>query len=263
MKNLYFLSGLPRSGSTLLGSILSQHPKLQATPTSPLADLLCWIDDGFSKLDLQYTYDKEQITYNTYSSILSNFYNHFEKPCILDKHRGWCKNVPSIEKFLQQKPKIIATNRRISEVLASYIILLEKNQTDNFVDAHLRREGKPITTDNRIECLWRNYVSDPYESLVYGLRHNPQNIHLVDYNDLTQNPEETISKIYEFLEIEPHNHDFSSILNTCAEDKDDAWGIENLHKIRSKLQRTSPPPEEIIGEDNVKLYDLFNINYEN
>ena len=106
MKTLFFLSGLPRSGSTLLGSILSQHPELQATPTSPLADLLCWIDEGFTKLDIQYTYDKQQIQYNTYNSILENFYNHIEKPYILDKHRGWCKNVPSIEKFLKQKPKI-------------------------------------------------------------------------------------------------------------------------------------------------------------
>ena len=259
MKTLYFLSGLPRSGSTLLGSILSQHSKLQATPTSPLADLLCWIDDGFSKFDIQYTYDKDRIQYNTYHSILENFYNHIEKPCVLDKHRGWCKNVPSIEKFLHQTPKIIATNRRISEVLASYIILIEKNQTDNFVDAHLRKEGKSITTNNRVECLWKNYVYETYQSLVYGLQHYRENIHLVDYNDLTQNPEETILKIYQFLEIESHQHDFSNILNSCAEDKDDAWGIENLHKIRSKLQRTSPPPEEIIGEENVKLYDKFNI----
>jgi sulfotransferase len=259
MKTLFFLSGLPRSGSTLLGSILSQHPKLQATPTSPLADLLCWIDDGFSKLDIQYTYDKKAITYNTYSSILSNFYNHIEKPYILDKHRGWCKNISSIEKFLHQTPKIIATNRRVSEVLSSYIILIEKNGTDNFVDAHLRREGKEITKDNRIECLWKNYVSDPYESLVYGLTHNRQNIHLVDYNDLTQNPEKEINKIYEFLEIESHSHDFSNILNTCAEEKDYEWGIDNLHQIRTQLQRTSPPPEEVIGEENVKLYDNFNI----
>ncbi|NBV28439.1 sulfotransferase [bacterium] len=259
MKTLYFLSGLPRSGSTLLGSILSQHPKLQATPTSPLADLLCWIDEGFSKLDFQYTYDKEQIQYNTYHSILENFYNHIEKPCILDKHRGWPKNVSSIQKFLHQSPKIIATNRRISEILSSYIILIEKNGTDNFVDAHLRGEGKEINIDNRIECLWKHYVSDPYKSLVYGLQHNPQNIHLVDYNDLIQNPEKELSKIYDFLEIESHSHDFSDILNTCAEDKDYAWGIENLHEIRSELKRTSPPPEEVIGEENVKLYDKFNI----
>ena len=78
MKSLYFLSGLPRSGSTLLGSILSQHPEIQSTPTSPLADLLCVIDEGFSKLDLQYTYDKENIQYNTYSSLLNNFYNHIK-----------------------------------------------------------------------------------------------------------------------------------------------------------------------------------------
>ncbi len=260
MKTLFFLSGLPRSGSTLLGSILSQHPKLQATPTSPLADLLCWIDEGFSKIDLQYTYDKPQVVYNTYNSILENFYNHIDKPCILDKHRGWCKNVPSIEKFLKQKPKIIATNRRISEVLASYILLIQRNnEADNFVDAHLRREGKQITTDNRIECLWKNYVSDPYESLVYGLTHNRDNIHLVDYNDLTQDPEQELKKLYEFLEIENHIHDLFNIFNTCAEEKDHEWGINNLHQIRTKLQRTSPPPEEVIGEENVELYDKFNI----
>lgn len=259
MKKLYFLSGLPRSGSTLLGSILSQHPKIQSTPTSPLADLLCWIDEGFSKIDIQYTYDKNNIQYNTYKSILENFYNHIEKPCILDKHRGWCKNVPSIEKFLNQKPKIIATNRRISEIISSYIILLKKNKTDNFTDAHLRKEGKLITTNNRIECLWKNYISHPYESLVYGIQNNMSNIHLVDYGDLIETPEKTIKKIYDFLEIEDYAHDFSNILNACSEDKDYAWGIDNLHNIRPKLQRTSPPPEEIIGEENVKLYDKFNI----
>ena len=260
MKTLFFLSGLPRSGSTLLGSILSQHPKLQATPTSPLADLLCWIDEGFSKLDLQYTYDKQNITYNTYNSILENFYNHIEKPCILDKHRGWCKNVPSIEKFLHQTPKIIATNRRISEVLSSYILLIQRNnEGDNFIDAHLRREGKLITTDNRIECLWKNYICDPYESLVYGLQHNPQNIYLVDYNNLMKNPQQQLDKVYEFLGLETHSHNFSDILNTCAEEKDYEWGIENLHKIRPELKRTSPPPEEVIGEENTKLYDKFNI----
>jgi len=259
MKKLYFLSGLPRSGSTLLGSILSQHPKIQSTPTSPLADLLCYIDTGFSKIDLQYTYDKNDIQYNTYKSILENFYNHIEKPCILDKHRGWCKNVSSIEKFLNQKPKIIATNRRISEILSSYIILLEKNKSDNFIDAHLRKEGKLITTNNRIECLWKNYVSETYSSLVYGIQNNMSNIHIVNYSDLIENPNQTTSKIYEFLEIEDCKHNFSNIVNSCSENNDYAWGMEDLHKIRSKLEKTSPPPEEIIGEENVKLYDKFNI----
>ncbi len=259
MKKLYFLSGLPRSGSTLLGSILSQHPKIQSTPTSPLADLLCHIDFGFSKANIHYTYDKNNIQYNTYNSVLENFYNHIEKPCILDKHRAWCDNVPSIKKFLNQKPKIIATNRRISEILSSYIILLEKNQSDNFIDAHLRKEGKLITTNNRIECLWKNYISETYSTVIYGIHNHAENIHIVNYSDLIENPNQTTSKIYEFLEIEDCKHNFSNIVNSCSEDKDSAWGMEDLHKIRPKLGKTSPPPEEIIGEENVKLYDKFNI----
>ena len=73
------------------------------------------------------------------------------------------------------------------------------------------------------------------------------------------NSETELNKIYEFLEIKPHTHDFSNILNTCAEEKDGAWGLENLHLIRPKLQKTSLQPEEVIGEENVKLYDKFNI----
>lgn len=260
MKNLLFLSGLPRSGSTLLGSILNQHPDIHVTPTSPLSDLLCLIDENFSRLDIQYTFDKDTIVHNTYSSLLSNFYGHIPKDYVMDKHRAWPRNVTSLRKFLGEEPKIICTNRRISEVIASYISLIEKNnQEDNFVDSFLRAHKKEINTDNRAECLWRNYISDPYESTVFGLTHFKNNIHFVDYNNLTENPTQEFEKIYNFLKIDFFNHDFENVLNTCAEEKDSAWGLENLHKIRSKLGRTNRPPEEVIGKENTELFDKFNI----
>jgi sulfotransferase len=260
MKTLFFLSGLPRSGSTLLGSILNQHPKIYTTPTSPLADLLCLVDSNFNHLDIQYTYDKENISYNTYNSIINNFYNHIDKQYILDKHRGWTRNILSIKKFYTNKPKIIATYRPIPEVLTSFITLIEKtSQYDNFVDNKLREDGVEINNSNRAEYLWRFYVSDPYESLIYGLKNFKESIHLVDYNNLTENPEQEIEKIYEFLEIESYSNDFSTIINTCGEEKDSAWGLDGLHNIRTKLEKKSKLPEEVIGEENVKLYNLFNI----
>jgi hypothetical protein len=83
---------------------------------------------------------------------------------------------------------------------------------------------------------------------------------LVDYNNLTNDPQKELEKIYNFLQIESFDHDFNNILNTCAEEKDAAWGLENLHKIRSKLGRTNLPPEEVIGKENTDLFDKFNIN---
>ena len=38
MKNFIMLSGLPRSGSTVLSSLLNQHPDIFVSTTSPLAD---------------------------------------------------------------------------------------------------------------------------------------------------------------------------------------------------------------------------------
>jgi hypothetical protein len=216
---------------------------------------------NFNHLDLQYTYDKESIEYNTYNSLLNNFYNHIPKKYILDKHRGWPRNLTPIKKFYTENPKVIATYRPIPEVLSSFITLIEKtNQYDNFVDNKLREDNLPINNSNRAECLWRFYVSDPYESLIFGLKNFREHIHLVEYTDLTNQPEQELKKIYDFLEIDSHSHNFSSILNTCGEEKDKEWGLEGLHDIRPSLQKTSKSPEEVIGEENVKLYNLFNID---
>jgi len=40
MKQLHFISGLPRSGSTLLSGILTQNPNVHAAMSSPVASLI-------------------------------------------------------------------------------------------------------------------------------------------------------------------------------------------------------------------------------
>jgi hypothetical protein len=40
MKEYYFLSGLPRSGNTLLGSIINQNPNLNLTANTILTDAI-------------------------------------------------------------------------------------------------------------------------------------------------------------------------------------------------------------------------------
>lgn len=261
MNKLFFCSGLPRSGSTVLLSILSQNSDIYCTPTSPLADFLCLTDHNFSHIDYNYTYEKEKVQYNVYNSIIKNFHGHVSKKYIIDKHRGWAKNLLPIKKFYTDTPKVLATYRPIPEILSSFISLIEeKNQYDNFVDNRLREDNVQITNSNRAEYLWRFYVSDPYESLIYGLKNFRDCIHLINYNDLIKKPDVEIEKIYNFLEIDSYPHYYENIINTCGEEKDREWGLEGLHNIRPILEKKSKCPEEVIGQENVKLYNLFNIN---
>lgn len=260
MKTLYFLGGLPRSGSTLLGSLLNQHPDIYVPPTSPLGDFIPEVEEIFKMLDIQYTFDRKKISYNVYKAIFDNFYNHVSKPVILDKHRFWGQNISLTQEFLSNKPKIVTTYRSIPEILTSYISLIERSkQEDNFIDKHLRQDNLPITNDNRVQYIWKHSLVPSYESMVYSVTNYPNWIHLVEYNQLVSNPQKELNKIYEFLEVSPYVNTFYNIENACKEQKDDAWGIKGLHDIRPNLSKISQNPIDIIGKENVKIYSKFDL----
>lgn len=263
MKQLFFLAGLPRAGSTLTGAILSANPSITVTPTSPLLDLLCYTNEAFDKLNEKYTYDSKVVSANIYKAIVESFFENITTPIVIDKHRGHPRNVSPLKAFVTPNPKIICTVRPIPEVIASYIKLIEKNkQTDNFVDNDLRKKNMHINIANRAKCLWENYISDPYQSMVFGIKNHRENLHIVEYDAITKNPVEILKGIYKFLDL-PYfeNHQFTNIENACAEDKDAAWGLENLHKIRPKLEKTSTPPEEILGPFLTDYYSQYNLVY--
>lgn len=263
MKQLYFLAGLPRAGSTLTGAILSENPAVTVTPTSPLLDLLCYTNEAFEKLNEKYTYDSKTVSANVYRGIVNSFFENIKTPIIIDKHRGHPRNVNPLKMFVLPNPKIICTVRPIPDVIASYIKLIEKNkQPDNFVDNDLRNKNLHINTANRAKVLWENYISDPYQSMLFGIKNHREHLHIIEYDRLVKDPLQTLRKIYEFLDLPWYDkHQFSDIHNACAEDKDAAWGLENLHKIRPKLEKQSTPPEEILGPFLTDYYSQYNLVY--
>jgi sulfotransferase len=263
MKEIFFLSGLPRSGSTLLGSIIGQNPDFHVTPTSPLLDLLCFANQNFNMLDKSYTYDKDVISSNVYKGIIEGFYKHIDNKYILDKHRGHPRNLVPLKKFVTDQPKIICTSRPISEIIVSYIKLIEKNeQQDNFIDNTLKKKGIPINIGNRAKCLWEEYIIDPYKSTNFGLNNYRENLHIVEYEKIVSDPDSVLKDIYKFLNIPEYNgHVYDNIHNFCAEEKDAAWGLENLHLIRKNLGKTSTPPEEVLGAYLTDYYNKFNLVY--
>ena len=110
-----------------------------------------------------------------------------------------------IKAFITEKPKIICTNRPISEVLTSYIKLIGQTEKSNFVDDALRQKGLQLTLENRATCLWNQYVNDPYNSMAFGLHEFRDCIHVVQYDDLISDPDQVMKNIYEFISSKINN----------------------------------------------------------
>lgn len=255
---IYFLSGLARSGSTLLGSILNQDNLTFVTPTSPLLDLICMTEKNLKAIYQQYTVDNQ----HSHRVIKSLIYNNVPSgyATIFDKHRGWPRNIAIAQEHVDNKFKGIVTHRPIPEIITSFITLMNKDPK-NFIDNHLRHDGKPINTRNRADYLWRFYIMDTYQSTSFGLEHFRENILAISYDEITGDTIECLKNIRHFFGWMNTNtdYDFSNISNTCAEAKDEAWGLQNLHTIRPIVQKTSVSARDTLGDELFEFYNQFNL----
>jgi sulfotransferase len=88
-KTYHFLAGLPRSGNTLLSSILNQNSTIYSTPLSPLAGLM-WDYRGIYNTEPISRNEENKLRANTFlSSFIDNFYKDIEKPIIIDREKMW------------------------------------------------------------------------------------------------------------------------------------------------------------------------------
>lgn len=261
MKQFYFMSGVPRSGSTLFATLLSQNPNIHTTPTSPLLDFLLASKPTWKQVSAHQKSPHPDQYLNIERSIVQGCYNHIEKLIVLEKHRSWVKYCDYISKVFQQEPKIICTTRRISEVLASFISILDKSEKVTYIDQQLIDSNKPVNSRTRCRLLWENYVSVPWTSLKIGYESHRDSMCLIDYSDIVNSPKETLEKVYDFWGMKPYGeHYFEELVNPSPEN-DEAYGINGLHDIRKSLCRTSKPPEEILGKELCSYYDSLNLEF--
>jgi hypothetical protein len=69
MKFDYFMmAGLPRSGSTLLRSILNQNPELHSGPISPSVELLYYTDKYFQSSEMLLASPQPESCFNVLST---------------------------------------------------------------------------------------------------------------------------------------------------------------------------------------------------
>lgn len=255
-KKLHFISGLPRSGSTLIASILNQNPSVYVTPTSPMLNVAvkmqeAWANDPTVKAN--YKHLEPQLN-NLTKAILPAFWEHRPEPIIFDKGRGWAKNMLTVNKIFGKKIKVLVIYRDLPSIMASWLSLIKKQKPNCYIFNEIRRKGFEPTDENLMAEMWFNMVKDCMEGLQQIRREVPDQILEVHYDEFVENPFYHLNRISNYFELPKHNYDLNNIINDTNDDDLIAWGFEDLHAIRPKLQKTSKPAKEVLGET---LYNRF------
>jgi len=226
VKKVYFLSGLPRSGSTVLAAILSQHPDLHTSATSGLLDMLvgtlrAWADSMNTKAQKDQKAAEEEIQ-RVLKNICNTKYADVDKPVILDKARGWADdtNMRTMAKVLEHKPKIIATVRKVEDCAASFVRIAKPENLDKFL----------------VEDELIGHLKESYQTLEKGYSFAPECFLIVDYDDLMNDPQKELNRIHEFLELPPFDYDLNAIDGTNLQERDEeVWLVPGLHDVQPKL----------------------------
>ncbi len=263
-KTFYFMAGLPRSGSTLLSSILNQNPRFYSGPSSPVLGAMFAIEQNFMGNELYHGYPKPDQVREIIGNIPHHFYSDVQQPVVFDKNRAWTARVPYIEGYIGQQAKILVPVRRIDEILTSILTMIHRNpfeegqQRVNFVDEQLIKTDIPINDLNRCMYLLNDggIVYESLNAIMMGFQQNVRDkMHFVDYNDLVDNPEKIMEDIYDFIGEEFYDHDFESLSNIHREDDLITYGLSDMHQVRSKVKKTSPPPASILPEEIIDIYE--------
>ena len=256
-KTFYFMAGLPRSGSTLLSSLLNQNPRFYSGPSSPVVPTMLTLENSLSNDELFLGYPKVEIGKKIIASILPQYYSDVDKPVIFDKNRSWTVRMNYIPGYFDITPKVICPVRDISEILTSFIMMCRRNpytnQTKiNFIDEMLIKSNIPLTDDNRCEFLAspQGILGQSVDGIKKAIMEGyDQCLHFVEYKDLVNKPQETLNKIYEFLEEEPFEHTFDNLENPHRENDQQIYGLADMHEVRPIVKSTAPKPEEILSEN--------------
>jgi len=224
-KTLHFLSGIPRSGSTVLAAILNQNPMTHVSSTSGLVQGLDGLANTWHSTGLlnENDPDRKKLA-QTMRGMIDSFYHDTDKPVVVDKSRGWpiAQIMGAMSQVLERAPRIVATVRSVPDCAASFVRIANPDDLDEF-----------MANGGLMDHLRAAYIS-----LQDGYQHAPENFLFVEYEDLIKDPKTQLDRIHAFLELPPFTYDLQNINgSTVKEDDENIHGYAGMHDIKPVLAR--------------------------
>jgi len=238
---LHFISGLPRSGSTLLAGILRQNPRFHAAMSGPVAGLVTVLLNAMGPQNETAVFLDEDRKAELLRAVISAYYRpQTDKDVLFDTNRAWCARLPLL-RTLFPEAKVICCVRNVAWVIDSFERLVRKNAlspTRLFATPEERQ-----TVYSRVEALAHRgrVVGFAWSALkeAYYDEHSSALL-LVEYDLLTRRPEETLRLVYRFLGEDWFGHDFENVAYDEPE-FDAQLATPGLHSVRRRVEHLPRP----------------------
>ena len=241
MEQIVYLSGFPRSGSTLISNILAMHPDVKSTPSSPLCGIVqnmrrSWSDDPFflSQLD-----DKPEEVHDRLKRATVAFMNSYssaKEKIVVDKNREWLKLIQTL-KCLYPDFQMIVTIRDPRDIFASIERKHEETLMFSFPD-HMEHD----IVDSRAHTIFSDVgvVGRIFKSIqnIGDIPNVIDHIYFWRYEDFLKDPEKTTETLFEWLKLKKFKINFNKIKQSTKE-FDSHYRMKYPHKIKTKLTAAS------------------------
>lgn len=248
-RKYYFVSGLPRSGSTLLCNILAQNPDFHTTATSGIMEILFTIRNNWDRHIEFMAHPDEAAKMRVLRGVLDSYYSTVDKSVVFDKSRGWLSLLEMAESILGHKAKVIVPVRDLRDILASFEKIWRETSKTKQISVEPENYVQFQTVQGRTEFWLRGDqpVGLAYNRITDAIaRGYADRMFLLDFDDLTKRPEETMVALYDFLGEPYFKHNFNKVEQVTWED-DTVHGAKNLHTIRQKVEPVPPQWPSVLG----------------
>lgn len=243
---IHFISGLPRSGSTLLAAILRQNPRFHAGMTSPVGAMYMALERSMSRQNESAVFIDPVQRRDVLAGLFTNYFREIQATkVVFDTNRLWCAKLPALNQLFPAA-RVICCVRDVGWIMDSIERLVRRNA---FEPSGMFGYESGGTVFSRIGAVASSdglvgYALDALKDGFFG-EQAPIMI-LVEYEALVTDPTRTMRSIYDFIGEPWFEHDFNNVVYD-ADEFDLALGAPGLHTIRRKVEfiprQTVLPPQ--------------------
>ena len=256
MKEIFFLSGLPRAGNTLFGSLMNQNPNVAVTANSITADMMGELF-SLKKIDIFQNYPDHKSFDNVATKVFEHYYQDWKADYIIDRAPWGMPANLGFLKHTRKNIKIIVLVRDVIEVLASFVRWSQREPT-SFINKYAKTvEEKCDKLMNKDGVIVKELIA------VKHLLHDENKglYKIIEYNDLVEHPKRTIESVYDYLEIPKFKHHYTNLDQFKVNDHhyDDSVLGGDLHKIQTDVITPSTyDARTIIPKSIIDKYEQCN-----